>query len=173
MTNELYREITRNDRLRVKAFEGCAYTADDFQRELEIYERLHKAWGLRFVQSVLAPSSTVWFAHDDAGNVSGAVKADSFEGDISKAEWVTFYWEPVRQAMLAAAAIGVNLRLVAASAKQLYSCRIACSPTAVFVKPPGCRVTADVRLDKGGVAADQMALLLFVPKAEMKLVRER
>jgi hypothetical protein len=161
---ELQRAIATQDRARVAAFEGSAYTLDDFRHEIEIYERLHNAWGLRFVQSVLQPSSTIWFAHDDAGVVKGAVKADRFEGDISKAEFVTFYWEPVRQGMMAAGSLGVSLRLVAASKGLLYSMKLPEFPAEM--------VSVGTRPDKDLRASEDLALILKIPRAQFKIVRE-
>lgn len=171
MSKELYKQMSRNEKMRVAAFEGCAYTLDDFRRELEIYERLHSAWGLRFVQSVLAPTSTVWFAHDDAGIVKGAVKADSFEGDISNASFVSFYWEPVRNAIMAADALSVPLRLVAASGGKLYSAK-SDHGKGIEGFGDGTAVRVGTRTDKGGVDADQEALVLWIPRSHLKLVRE-
>lgn len=165
----------------MSGFEGNVYTLDDFRHEIEIYERLHNAWGLRFVQSVLQPTSTIWFAHDDAGALKGAVKADRFEGDISKAEFVTFYWEPVRQGMLAATALGVGMRLVAASGGKLYSMKLPermyelsedKQVTVTAVLPDGAEVRVGTRPDKGLRESEDPALIIRIPRANFKIVRE-
>jgi len=181
---ELYQELQKmKDDPRIKPFDGHAYTLYDFQREIAIYERLARAWKMKFVQSILQPQSSIWYGYGDDGAPRGAVKAESFEGDLSTAESVTFWWETVNQGMLAAGRIGIGMALVAESKGKLFACKFQHlkidlhgdgedSLKIGFERPRGSRIEVSRRTDKGFPFSEQDALVIRIPMQEFREIQE-
>ena len=176
--DEIYRQVRRGERPPAIPFEGNPYTLTDFQREIEIFERLARAWRMKFVQSLPGTAASLWFGYGEDGALRGAVVADRFGiKSIDDAKGLTFFWTNVNSGMLSAARLGIGMAVVAEVGGRLYSCKFPKAEIAGMHlgigKPDGSEVYVGRRLDIDSELNEQEAVLIKIPVSAFTEINDR